>query len=166
MGAYVRPWNPGLKSKESSHPKFYLFDPGTVRACAGLLNQELDSEYLGFMFETFILGQLRAYLNQMFKYFDIYHYSITGSYDIDFVIQTRKPVMSKRGEIVLIEVKYGKKFRPEWLKGSIDLMKLSKEKIKGSHIVYAGKDRLRVDGVEIWPANEFLKALFNSEITG
>jgi len=67
----------------------------------------LESEYLGFMFETLVLGQLPAYLNQTYKYFDIYHYSITQSFDLDFVIQTKKPVMSKRGEIVVLESKYG-----------------------------------------------------------
>lgn len=166
IGTYIRSWNPGLKSKESTHPKFYLFDPGIARACAGLLNQELESEYLGFMFETFILGQIHAYQNQTFKYFDIYHYSITQSYDIDLVIQTKKPVMSKRGEIVLLEIKYGKKFRPDWLKGLVDLKKLSKEKIKGSHIVYTGKDRLQVDGVDVWPVEAFLKSLFHGDIIG
>jgi predicted AAA+ superfamily ATPase len=166
MGTYVPSWNPGLKSKEAAHPKFYLFDTGIVRACAGLLNQELESEYLGFMFETFVLGQLRAYLNQSFKYFDVYHYSITQSYDIDFVIQTKKPVMSKRGELALLEIKYGRKFRPEWIKGIVDFRNHSKDKIRGNHVIYTGKDRLEVEGVQIWPAAEFLKALFDGEIIG
>jgi hypothetical protein len=74
--------------------------------------------------------------------------------------------MSKRGEIVLLEIKYGKKFRPDWLKGLVDLKKLSKEKIKGSHIVYTGKDRLQVDGVDVWPVEAFLKSLFHGDIIG
>jgi hypothetical protein len=40
-------------------------------------------------------------------YYNICHYSVSQSYDIDFVVQTRKPVMSKRGEIVLVEVYNG-----------------------------------------------------------
>lgn len=85
---YIRSWNPDLKSKESAHPKCYLFDPGIARTCAGLLNQELESELFGFTFETLILGQIHAYLNQTFKYLDIFHYSITQSYDIDLISQT------------------------------------------------------------------------------
>ena len=164
MGTYVESWNPGIKTKESTHPKFYLFDPGVVRACSGLLNQELESEFLGFMFETFIFGQFRAYLNQSFKYYNICHYTVSQSYDIDFVVQTRKPVMSKRGEIVLVEVKYGKKFRSDWTKGLNDFSKLSKDAIAGSHVVYNGSERLQVHGVDVWPVAMFLEALFNDKI--
>jgi predicted AAA+ superfamily ATPase len=164
MGTFVESWNPGIKTKESTHPKFYLFDPGVVRACSGLLNQELESDFLGFMFETFILGQIRAYLNQSFKYYNIRHYTVSQSYDIDFVVQTRKPVMSKRGEIVLVEVKYGKKFRSDWIKGLNDFSKLSKDAIAGSHVVYNGSERLQVDGIDVWPTAMFLDALFKGKI--
>lgn len=164
IGSYVDAWTPGLKSKESTHPKFYLFDPGVVRACAGLLNQELESEYLGFLFETFILGQLKAYLNQSFKLFGIYHYSVSNSYDIDLVVQTKKPVMSRKGEVVCIEIKYGKKFRLEWVRGLRDFSNLSKDKVTGRHLVYNGSDRLEVEGIQIWPVGLFLKALFSGEI--
>lgn len=164
IGEYVTSFNPGLKTKESSHPKFYLFDPGVVRACAGLLNQNLESEYLGYMFETFILGQLRAYLNQNFKYFPISHYTVLQSYDIDFVVQTKKPVMGKRGEVVCLEVKYGKKFRSEWLSSLVNFASLSKDNVAGIHIIYNGKDRLDIDGIKIWPVSQFLEALFQGQI--
>lgn len=101
--SYVEAWTQGLKSKESTHPKFYLFELGVLRACAGLLNQELESEYFGFLFETFIFGQLNAYLNQSFKFFPIHHYTVANSNDIDLVVQTKKPVISKEGELVCIE---------------------------------------------------------------
>lgn len=101
-----------------------------------------------------------------FKYFEIFHYSISQSYDIDFVVQTKKPVLSKRGEVVLIEVKYGKKFRKEWIKGIDDFRKLSKETVKGAHVLYTGTDRLQVEGVEIWPASSLLEALFEGHIIG
>lgn len=166
LGSYVPSWNPGLKTRESSHPKFYLFDPGVARACGGLLNQELEREYLGFLFETFLLGQLRAYLNQTFKFFPISHYTVLTSYDIDFVIQTKKPVMKKKGAVVLVEVKYGKRFRPEWLKGLNDFAKLSKDTVAGSHVVYTGKDRLKIDGIDIWPIEMFLRELFEGGIVG
>lgn len=165
IGSYVDSYTPGLKSKESSHPKFYLFDPGVVRVCAGLLNQELESDYLGFMYETFILGQIRAYLSHAFLSYPVFHYSISNSYDIDFVVQVKKPVLRKRGELVCIEVKYSKKFRSEWTKGLRDFASLSKEKVIGFHIVYTGSDRLTTnEGVNVWPVEMFLEALFAGEV--
>lgn len=164
IGSYVEAWNPGLKSKESTHPKFYLFDPGVARACAGLLNQDLESEYLGFLLETFILGQLKAWLNQSFKFFPVHHYTVANSYDIDLVVQTKKPVMSKKGELVCIDIKYGKKFRSEWLKGLKDFAKISKDKVTGRHLVYCGRDRLEVEEIQVWPVEAFLDALFTGEL--
>lgn len=164
LGSYVDPYRPGIKSKESAHTKFYLFDTGIARACAGLLNQDLESEYLGFMFETFVLGQLRAYLNYTFKFYPIYHYTIIGSYDIDFILQVKKPVMSKKGELICIEVKYGKKYRTEWMKGVRDFKGLSKDRVVSSHIVYMGGDRMEIEGVNIWPVADFLKELFEGKI--
>jgi hypothetical protein len=89
---------------------------------------------------------------------------VANSYDIDFVLQTKKPVMSKKGELVCVEVKYGKKFRTEWLKGLRNFSSASKDKVIGRHLVYNGSDRLEIDDVQIWPAELFLKALFNGEV--
>ncbi|MGE0173693.1 MAG: ATP-binding protein [Oligoflexales bacterium] len=164
IGNYVEAFKVGLKSKESSRPKFYLFDTGVVRACAGLLNQNLETEYLGFMFETFILGQIQAYLNQNFKYFRIFHYSVSQSYDIDFLIQTKKPVMTNKGELVCIEVKYGRKFRSDWIHGLKDFRTLCKQKVKSCHVIYGGSDRMEIEGIQIWPTGPFLAALFKGEI--
>ncbi len=164
LGVMVPPWAPGIKTKESKHPKFYLFDPGVVTASAGLLNQSLESSFIGFQFETFILSQLRAYLNHSFKYFPIYHYTISGSYDIDFMIESRKKLMGKPGEIVCIEVKYGHRFRSDWLDGIKDFSRLSKHKVTGCHVVYCGQDRMQEHGIDIWPVFEFVAALFNGQI--
>ena len=164
IGSMVEPWNPGLKTKESRHPKFYLFDPGVARACAGLLGQGLESNYLGFQFETFILGQIRAFLSQTFRFFPIFHYTVTGSYDIDFIIQTKKSVMGDKAELVCIEVKYGKKYRPDWIQGLLDFTSLSKDTVRAGHLVYGGTDKREECGVKIWPAADFLKALFDGEL--
>lgn len=164
MGSYLEAFCPGFKSKEVKHAKFYMFDTGVVRACAGLLNQELESEYLGFMFETFLLGQIKAFLSYHLKFFPIYHYSVSSSYDIDFVIMAKKPVMSKGGHIVNIEAKYGTRFKTEWTKGLVDFRSLAHKHQVTSHIVYTGKDRMEVNGVQIWPVEIFLTALFAGEI--
>lgn len=164
LGTMIGPWNPGLKTKESRHPKFYLFDPGVVRASGGLLNQPLESDFLGFQLETFVLGQLRTYLSQTNKYFPIFHYTVSGSYDIDFLVQTRRPLMGKKGALICIEVKYGRRYRSEWTKGLRDFCMLSKDQSLGQHVIYCGQDRLRDDGIDVWPVQGFFDALFRGEI--
>jgi predicted AAA+ superfamily ATPase len=164
MGSYVEPFCPGFKSKEVKHAKFYLFDPGVVRAAAGLLNQSLESDYLGFMLETFLLGQIRSYLSFNQKFFPVFHYSLSGSYDVDFVVMTRKPVMKSPGSFVNIEAKYSPRFRSEWVKSLNDFAKTCKAHKMTSHIVYTGKDRMEVEGVQVWPVQKFLESLFSGQI--
>ncbi len=164
IGSMLPAYRPGLKTKELAHAKFYFFDVGVARACAGLLNQSLIPDWLGFAFETLVLAEIKAQLSYHQKYYPIYHYSIAQSYDIDFVIQTKKPVMSQSGNIVCIEVKLGSKFKPQWLNGLKDFAGLTKERVLGQHIVYMGIDHMEIDGVQIWPASDFLNALANGEI--
>ena len=164
MGSFVEAFCPGFKSKELTHPKFYMFDTGVARSCAGLLNQHLESDYLGFLFETFILAQMRAYLSYSQKFFPIFHYSIGGSYDIDFVVMTKKPVMSKKAKYVNIEVKYGSKFKSEWLSGLKDFARIASQHEVSNHLVYCGKDHMEIDGVTIWPVEKFLANLFLHKI--
>ena len=91
-------------------------------------------------------------------------HTIGQSYDIDFVVQTKKRVLSKRSELICIAIKYGRKFRAEWLKGLKDFATLSKDRVVSCHGIYARTDRLKVDGVDVWPAEKFLAALFKGEI--
>lgn len=73
-------------------------------------------------------------------------------------------MIGKPGELICIEVKYGQKYRPEWIHGLKDFASLSKARVKASHIVYCGKDRLRDDGVEIWPLPQFIQAMMDGSI--
>jgi len=81
-------------------------------------------------------------------------------------VQVKKPVLRQKGELVAIEIKYGKKFRTEWTKGLNDFTSISKDRIIGSHIIYTGADRLESNGVQVWPVAEFLKEMFNGKIFG
>lgn len=164
LGGFIEAFRPGQKAKEVAFPKFYLFDTGVVRSAAGLLNQQLESEFLGFMFETFLLNQLRAYLSYHQYFFPIYHYTVSHSYDIDFIVMIKKPVMSKKGSLVCIEAKYGTKFKEEWIRGITDFRSLSKHKVESAHIVYGGNDVLEVDNVKLWPVAKFLSELFAGKI--
>ncbi|MGK5089026.1 AAA family ATPase, partial [Bdellovibrionota bacterium FG-2] len=61
IGYRLPAYQPGLKTKEVAHPKFYFFDPGVARAAAGLVREPLDRSQLGFQLETFLLNEVRAY---------------------------------------------------------------------------------------------------------
>ena len=64
VGVWLPAWRPRAKVKEVAHPKFYFFDPGAVRALAGRSREPLDREERGPLLETYVLHELRAWMNR------------------------------------------------------------------------------------------------------
>ncbi|MBI2606024.1 MAG: ATP-binding protein [Deltaproteobacteria bacterium] len=149
----------GSKAKEVSHPKFYLFDSGVSRSCAGLLDDPVDSVWKGFSFESFILNELRAYNQYAHRNRELYHYAITGSYDIDFVVETRKKTHSVRRETIAISVKNTKKWDSRSNKSLVEFQASSKTHVRHLFGIYRGNQILTQSGVSILPAEEFLSRL-------
>ena len=154
----------GAKVKETKHPRFYFFDAGVARAASGLLSESLDNQWRGFSFETLILNELKAFNHYNSKYCQIFHYNISGSYNIDFIIETKKKTLSHPGEVICLEVKLSKKWNNEWNKPLLDFKTVTKTKIKQLIGVYLGKDRLSVNGVSVYPIETFLNELYDGKI--
>lgn len=149
----------GSKAKEVSHPKFYLFDSGVSRACAGLLDDPVDSVWRGFSFESFILNELRAYNHYAHRNRELYHHAITGSYDIDFVVETRKKTHSVRRETIAISVKNTKKWDARSNKPLVEFRSSSKTQVRHLFGIYRGSQILTQSGVSVLPVEEFLSRL-------
>jgi predicted AAA+ superfamily ATPase len=62
LGHWVPAWELKRSTKQHSHPKFYLFDPGVARALSGRLPYPPTPEEMGPLFETMLFGEVRAYL--------------------------------------------------------------------------------------------------------
>ncbi len=88
-------YRPGFRSKEAAHPKFYLFDAGVARAAAGLIREAMPDEWRGFSFETLVLGELRAFNSYRRKDKRFFHDSVTGGFDVDFIVETQKRCLER-----------------------------------------------------------------------
>ena len=60
IGFRLAAYQPSIRVNEVAHPKFYFFDAGVARAAAGLAFESLDKYYKGFLFETYLLNEVRA----------------------------------------------------------------------------------------------------------
>lgn len=149
----------GIRTKETNHPKFFLFDAGVARAAAGLADEPVDSVWRGFAFESLVLHEMRGYATLAGKNRPIFHYSVSGGFDIDFLVQTRSKTLSSPRQFVAIEVKLGRQFKPNWTKGLNVLLRECKKSVPRGIIVYQGKDRLASNGIDIMPAADFFDAL-------
>ncbi len=164
IGFRLPAYRPGAKVKESSHAKFYFFDSGVARACADLVRSELESEYRGFLFETFLLQQIRAYNFYSDKELKMAYYKISGSHEIDLLIETKRKTNSQKAEVLTFEFKLATQWDPRWNKASAELALSGTVKVRRQFGVYLGKVRLKRDNFEVWPAAEFLDALFAGKI--
>jgi predicted AAA+ superfamily ATPase len=154
----------GIRTKETTHPKFFLFDTGVARAAAGLAQEPVDSVWKGFAFEALLHHELRAHAAISGKSRPIFHYAVSGGFDVDFLVQTRAKTLSSPQQLVAIEAKLGAKLKRGWTAGLATLLRECPKIVRRAVLVYQGKDRLVVDGVEVLPATTFLEELHAGKI--
>jgi len=154
LGDFVEPIHLGAKVKEVSTPKFYLFDCGVTRALRQELRDSL-SEEKGLLLETMIVSELKAYIRYTQQSWELYYWATPSGNEVDFIISASKKKIG-------IEVKSSKTWKPEFSKG-LSLL-LSEKKIAKAIGIYLGKERLLINGIMIYPIQDFLLTLSKGEI--
>ncbi len=164
LGYRLNSYRPNIKVREQTHPKFYWFDTGVARGAAGLLNDPVDSLWLGYALETYIFHELRVYnqVNQIHR--QISYYRVHDNDEIDFVIEIQKAMNGRKAKVILIEVKYAKKWDAKWGKKMLDFKLSNKVEVLGMYGIYRGTERLNFVGVDIIPVNTFVELLYQGEI--
>ena len=157
IGAWVPAWRPRIKVKEVSHPKFYFFDTGVVRALTKRLRETLDSTERGMLLETLILHELRSYINTSNCGGEIYYWGTPSGQEVDFIWQ--------RGEI---NVGFEIKSSLEWRRNYSTVLKnlLHSKKCNKAYGVYMGEQLLADGPVTVLPIRQFMQRLHNHEILG
>jgi predicted AAA+ superfamily ATPase len=157
VGSWLPAWRPRAKVKEVAHPKFYFFDPGAVRALAGLAREPLGAEERGALLETWVLHELRAWMQLSGSGGALSYWRTPSGSEVDFV-------WSRGSRRVAIEVKATRRWRSDDAATLSDL--LSAERVDRAFGVYTGRDGLKKGGVTILPIAEFLGRLRSGRIIG
>lgn len=163
IGFRLPPLRQKWNAKEITHPKFYMFDPGVARACAGLLSDEMDASWLGFSLETLIINEVRAYNHYLGKNRALFYYKYSGGYEIDLLIENRKKTLSSPQQLTAIEVKSTRKWDKRWNAPLRDLKEKSKGRVRRIAGVYRGSQTLEFDDVTVYPVERFLERLSKGE---
>jgi len=155
IGFWLPAWRRRAKVKEVASPKFYLFDPGVVRALAGRLRDPLDGGERGFLLETVVLHEIRAAMAFQNLGGQLHYWRTPSGTEVDFIWTRAKRAVG-------IEVKAATAWRSEF---SAPLKSLMGEKILTSaHGVYTGTSELKDGPVHIWPLQRFLQELATGNI--
>ena len=155
IGSWLPAFNPRLKVKEYSKPKFYFFDTGVVRGLTGRLREPLDSSEAGTLFETLVFNELRSAMNYLNTGGKLSFWETASSKEVDFIWS--------RGDTVLgFEVKYGKRWRRNYGRGLKELLKA--KIINRAYGIYSGDSILKDGDIEVLPFSEFAKSLAAGKI--
>lgn len=156
MGSWLPAWKLKRATKQVCHPKFYFFDPGVCRALTGRLPYDPTQEELGPLIETFIIAELRAFMEYSKLYFPLYFWRTPDDVEVDILYETNQG-------FVAIEIKATKKWKPQFNKG---LVRMSNE-LKKSNVkclgVFLGERQMTFDNITVYPVLDFLKRLWNNE---
>jgi predicted AAA+ superfamily ATPase len=164
VGHFLPPWRPGMKVRESAHPKFYWFDPGVARAAAGLLRDPVDRAWQGTALETVVYHELRVYNETAGNHRPIGYYRTPAGVEIDFIIETTPRGTGRKPAVVAIEVKRADKWDRVWDKPLRDLGGLPGIHPKRRIGVYMGLREYNFDGIDVMPVGAFLKELHRGNI--
>lgn len=157
IGFWLPAWRRRAKVKETASPKFYLFDPGVVRALAGRLRDPLDSSERGFLLETWVLHELRATIAYLNLGGELRYWRTPSGSEVDFI-------WTRANRAVGIEVKASATWRPEFgapLKGLV-----ADGVVKSGFAIYTGTAELKDGPLRVLPLKRFLKELHAGNVLG
>jgi predicted AAA+ superfamily ATPase len=157
MGHWVMPWKLKRSTRQVAHPKFFFFDTGVARALSGRLPYDPSPEETGPLFETFLLNEVRAYLDYSGLNYPFFFWSSPDGVEVDLLCETN------RG-FIAAEFKSSGSWDARFNRG----MKRLAEEMGAGKVdclgVYNGLNPLKFDGVPVHPAADFLKALWSGGI--
>ena len=152
-GYFIQGFTSTLKRRAIQAPKFYFFDVGIVNYLLNRKNLNPGSEAFGHSFEHFIIQELVAYLDYIHSTEKLTYWRTSSGYEVDVIIGEGK---------IAIEIKATEEVKSRHLKG---LKAFQEDFPKARSIVVSFDKYPRIlNGVEIIPAEQFLKALWNNEI--
>jgi predicted AAA+ superfamily ATPase len=157
VGTWLPAWRPRAKIKEVGHPKFYFFDTGAVRALGGRLREPLSDPERGHLLETYVLHELRAWVNRSGCGGQLAYWRTPSGSEVDFV-------WSRAGTVVGIEVKAANR----WRRGDGAALKQLREDkhVRRAFGVYLGREALRDGPIDVLPLQQFLLRLAAGRVLG
>jgi predicted AAA+ superfamily ATPase len=134
----------------TAQPKFYLFDAGVYHELRPKGPLDSPDEIGGIALEGLVMQHLKAWCDYTDSSSDCYFWRSRGGAEVDFVVYGDYHFHA-------IEVKNAKQVHPKSLRSLKSF--LSDYPESNAVLLYRGSEKLVVDGIPCWPAEEFLMQL-------
>jgi len=86
LGHPLEPWRKRKKRRLIETAKFYLFDPGVVRALANMRRIQPGTEEFGRAFEHFLIEEVRAYLAYTEQFLPLSYWRTSTGLEVDLIV--------------------------------------------------------------------------------
>ncbi len=133
------------------HPKFYFFDVGVLNGLLG--NFHVSEDRLGWLFEHFIGNMLENEASARDEMIQLSTFRTEHGAEVDYILEINRT-------IIALEIKARRMISRPDLRG----LKNFGEYYGKPHrtmVLYLGDYRQEIDGVEIWPWQKGIKAIFD-----
>ncbi len=150
LGIRISAFTKRAKRELVAKPKFYFFDTGVYQTLRPRNVLDSENEVGGAALENlFLQNVLATIVNEVERYEISYFRTVAGS-EVDFVIHGKDKLLA-------IEIKNSPRFSSSWLRG---LKQFGKDYPEAKmYLLYTGRERLYVKGVEVVPIGEFLREM-------
>ncbi|MEN8246062.1 MAG: AAA family ATPase [Thermodesulfobacteriota bacterium] len=138
----------------TAQPKFYLFDAGVYHELRPKGPLDSTDEIGGIALEGLVMQHLKAWSDYTDSSSDCYFWRSRGGAEVDFVIYGEH-------HFYAIEVKNAKQIHPQSLRSLKSFLTDYPE--ARAMLLYRGSEKLVIDGITCWPADDFLLQLKPNE---
>lgn len=152
IGYTIPAFTRNVKRRVIQSPKFYYFDVGIANFLLKRATILPGSPEFGHAFEHFIMQELIAYIGYFRPLQNLSYWRTSSGYEVDAIIGNAE---------VAIEIKSSDEAQSHHTKG----LKAFSEEFPNCRLILVSLDKYprRMNNVEIYPALEFLKMLWNGE---
>ena len=154
FGYFIPAFAKTVKRRITQAPKFYLFDVGVANYLRKRHSLSPGSLDFGKAFEHLIIHEIYSYLSYSFSEESLAYWRTANGYEVDVIIGDAK---------IAIEIKSCEEVQSRHLRG----LKAFSEEHPNTRLIVVSLDPnpRRLNNVEIYPAIDFLKKLWNGEIS-
>ena len=157
IGFWLPAWKLKAATKQVRQSKFYFFDCGVARALSGRLPYPPSQEETGPLLETFILNEIRAFLSYSGRHYRPCYWRSYDNAEVDVLCETA-------AGFAAIEIKAARRWDRRFNRGLQRVRAYLGERAPTCYGVYLGPRPARWDDVQVLPALDFLKRLWNGDV--
>jgi predicted AAA+ superfamily ATPase len=153
IGYIIPAFTRNVKRRVTQSPKFYYFDVGVANFLLKRAALSPGSPEFGHAFEHFIIQELIAYVGYFRPLQNLSYWRTSSGYEVDAIIGNAE---------VAIEIKSSEEVQSHHTKG----LKAFSEEFPDCRLILVSLDKYprRINNMEVYPALEFLKILWNGEL--